>query len=162
MRKANLNPTAKLSLSIQYATQNCEIPRWKIRKWVRKSIESTTNFISKEIKSIIITVRLVEEEEGRLLNKSFRNKDYATNVLTFEYGITENLLTADLVLCLPIIYKEAEEQNKNRFEHAAHIVIHGVLHALGFDHKEHLEALEMESIEISILENLKIKNPYEQ
>ncbi|MBW0454214.1 MAG: rRNA maturation RNase YbeY [Candidatus Kinetoplastibacterium crithidii] len=162
MRKVDIKPTYKLSLSVQYATKDCDIPRWKIRKWVSRSIEFTTNFISKEIKSIIITVRLVEEEEGRLLNKSFRNKDYATNVLTFEYGVSENLLTADLVICLPIIYKEAAEQNKNKIEHAAHIVIHGVLHALGFDHKEHLETLEMENIEILILESLKIKNPYEQ
>ncbi|WBF65658.1 MAG: rRNA maturation RNase YbeY [Candidatus Kinetoplastibacterium crithidii] len=157
-----VDPPAKLSLSVQYTNKDCEIPRWKIRQWICRTIEFTTNFISKEIKSIIMTVRIVEEEEGRLLNKLFRKKDYATNVLTFEYGENENLLTADIVICLPIIYKEATEQNKDRIEHAAHIVIHGALHALGFDHKKHLEALEMEGIEISILKSLKIKNPYEQ
>ncbi|AGF46672.1 putative metal-dependent hydrolase [Candidatus Kinetoplastibacterium desouzaii TCC079E] len=152
----------KLSLSIQYILLENNLPRWLIRRWVSHSIKLARNFISKELKKVILTIRFVDETEGKELNKLFRGKNYATNILTFPYGIENEHLSADLVVCLPIIHKEAQEQNKIFSNHAAHIIIHGVLHALGFDHETETETIEMEQLEIAILKNMKIENPYKE
>jgi len=107
-----------------------------------------------------ITVRIVGEEEGRALNKSYRKKDYATNVLTFDYA-QEPVVMADLVLCAPVVAREAKEQGKTLAAHYAHLLVHGTLHAQGWDHETSVaDAEEMEAYEIAILAGLGLKNPY--
>jgi probable rRNA maturation factor len=107
-----------------------------------------------------IVVRVVGEEEGRALNLQYRGKDYATNVLTFDYA-GEPVLMADLVLCAPVIEKEAREQRKTLRAHYAHLLVHGSLHAQGWDHERgERDALEMEALEILLLGALGLPNPY--
>lgn len=107
-----------------------------------------------------ITVRIVGEEEGRELNKSYRKKDYATNVLTFDYA-QEPMVMADLVLCAPVVAREAKEQSKTLAAHYAHLLVHGALHAQGWDHEtSKADAEEMEAYEVEILAGLGLRNPY--
>lgn len=107
-----------------------------------------------------ITVRIVGEEEGRELNKSYRKKDYATNVLTFDYAQVP-VVMADLVLCAPVVDQEAKEQGKTLAAHYAHLLVHGALHAQGWDHEtSKADAEEMEAYEVEILAGLGLKNPY--
>jgi probable rRNA maturation factor len=107
-----------------------------------------------------ITVRIVGAEEGQQLNREYRKKDYATNVLTFDYT-TEPIVTADLVLCAPVVEREAQEQNKSLEEHYAHLLVHGALHAQGWDHETSAEdADEMEAYETAILQELGFADPY--
>ena len=107
-----------------------------------------------------ITVRIVGTAEGRALNREFRGKDYATNVLTFAYTHAP-LTMADLVLCAPVVEREAREQRKPLAEHYAHLVVHGTLHAQGYDHEESdVEAHEMEALEVLLMGSLGLPNPY--
>ena len=107
-----------------------------------------------------MTVRIVGATEGRALNREFRGKDYATNVLTFAYTQTP-LTMADLVLCAPVVEREAREQRKPLQEHYAHLVVHGTLHAQGYDHEESdVEAHEMEALEVLLMGSLGLPNPY--
>jgi probable rRNA maturation factor len=107
-----------------------------------------------------ITVRIVGATEGRTLNREFRDKDYATNVLTFAYTTTP-LTMADLVLCAPVVAREAREQRKPLVDHYAHLVIHGSLHAQGYDHEEsEADAHEMEALEVLLMASLGLPNPY--
>ena len=107
-----------------------------------------------------MTVRIVGAAEGRALNREFRGKDYATNVLTFAYTQTP-LTMADLVLCAPVVEREAREQRKPLQEHYAHLVVHGTLHAQGYDHEESdVEAHEMEALEVLLMGSLGLPNPY--
>jgi probable rRNA maturation factor len=105
-----------------------------------------------------ITVRIVDAEEGQTLNREYRQKDYATNVLTFDY--TQEPVKADLVLCAPVIAKEAKEQKKTLEEHYAHMIVHGTLHAQGWDHELDEDAEVMELRETEIMARLGFKNPY--
>ena len=146
----------KLSLSIQFADARLadQLPRTAIRRWVQAALLAPAEF----------TIRFVAEEEGRTLNRDYRGKDYATNVLTFAY--TEEELSddeptqADIVLCSDVLMKEASEQKISIQQHAAHLVVHGVLHAQGYDHEEDDEAVEMEQLETEILARLGLPDPY--
>ena len=107
-----------------------------------------------------ITVRIVDTDEGQALNRDYRQKDYATNVLTFDYT-TEPLVMADLVLCAPVVAREAVEQGKPLAAHYAHLLVHGTLHAQGWDHDtSEADAQAMEAREIEILQGLGFPNPY--
>ncbi len=141
----------KLSLSVQYADPRLRdaLPRPLLRRWAQAALEEPAQ----------LTVRFVNEEEARSLNRDYRSKDYATNVLTFEYG--DDSVQADIVLCTDVLLAEAAEQAKAVDAHAAHLIVHGVLHAQGYDHEDDDEAEEMEKLEAEILQKLGFANPYE-
>ncbi|MES2016076.1 MAG: rRNA maturation RNase YbeY [Pseudomonadota bacterium] len=147
----------KLALSVQYPDARLQesITRPKVRRWVQAALLAPAE----------LTVRFVDAEEGRVLNRDYRAKDYATNVLTFAYNegeeIDENEPTrADIILCTDVLEKEAAEQKKTVEEHTAHLVVHGVLHAQGYDHDDDEEAAEMEQLERDILATLGYADPY--
>ena len=107
-----------------------------------------------------VAVRVVDEEEGRELNRRYRRKDYATNVLTFDYS-RDPMVQADIVLCGPVVQREAREQGKTLKDHYAHLLVHAALHAQGYEHETHQrDALEMEALEILLLGTLGVRNPY--
>ena len=108
----------------------------------------------------MITLRFVDEAEGRELNREFRGRDYATNVLTFAYETAPDGVSADLVICVPVLVREARDQAKPLLAHACHLVMHGCLHAAGHDHEDTDEAAAMEAIEIALLARHRIPNPY--
>lgn len=127
------------------------LKRHKVSRWLRHALASDGE----------ITVRIVDTEEGQALNRDYRQKDYATNVLTFDYA-AEPVVMADLVLCAPVIEREAQEQSKSLEEHYAHMLVHGALHAQGWDHEtSEADAQEMEAYEAEILSELGFSNPYE-
>ena len=144
-----------LALSLQFALpgkalrHRAALPRHAVRRWIRHALQDAAQ----------ITVRIVEAEEGRSLNRAYRHKDHATNVLTFAYG--GDLLTADLVLCAPVVEREARQQRKPLEAHYAHLIVHGTLHAQGWDHETSAaEARVMEAQEVRILAGLGYANPY--
>ena len=135
---------------MQYATNAPDAPtRSQVRKWVRAAL----------LDDAVVTVRFVDGIEGRALNAEFRNRDYATNVLTFVYD-DESPRAGDIVLCAPVVRKEADEQGKSLAAHYAHLVVHGMLHLQGFDHERPADAAQMEAREIAILARLGLTNPY--
>ena len=143
-----------LALSLQIARDasphRALLARHKVARWIRHALDLPAE----------ITVRIVGEEEGRELNRSYRHKDYATNVLTFDYQ-QEPIVLADLVLCAPVVEREAREQNKTLEEHYAHLMVHGALHAQGWDHETGEEdAHAMEARETTILAGLGFADPY--
>lgn len=148
----------KLSLSVQYPDPRLRtrLPRPQLRRWVQAALFAPAE----------LTLRFVDAEEGRTLNRDYRSKDYATNVLTFAYsadddGEAEDAPTqADIILCTDVLEREAAEQGKTLEQHTAHLVVHGVLHAQGYDHDDDDEAAEMEALEIDILAQLGVDNPY--
>ena len=149
-------PLPQLSLSLQFsdltdaAPHRAALPRHKVTRWIRHALDGDGE----------ITVRIVDAEEGQALNRDYRGKDYATNVLTFDYA-TEPVVMADLVLCAPVVAREAKELKKPLAEHYAHLLVHGTLHAQGWDHETSDEDAEaMEAREIEILAGLGLKNPY--
>ncbi len=146
----------QLQLSLQfgdipYATRHrAALPRHAVIRAIRHALDADAE----------ITVRIVGEEEGRALNLAYRQKDYATNVLTFDYA-QEPVVMADLVLCAPVVAREAKEQGKTLAAHYAHLLVHGALHAQGWDHEtSDSDAEEMEAREVEILAGLGLKNPY--
>ncbi len=139
-----------LSLSVQYASNAPELPtRPQVRRWVKASLAVDA----------MVTVRFVDAIEGRALNAEFRGKDYATNVLTFVYD-DDSPRAGDIVLCAPVVRKEALAQGKALAAHYAHLVVHGMLHFQGFDHEHASEAAVMESRELAILATLGVPDPY--
>lgn len=147
----------KLTLSVQHAdTRLAEIlKRADIRRWVQAAQFAPAEF----------TFRFVGEAEGRELNRDYRGKDYATNVLTFAYADGEevsddDVVQADIVLCVDVLLKEAAESKIPVEQHAAHLIVHGVLHAQGYDHEDDDEAAEMEGLETEILAGLGMPDPY--
>lgn len=152
----------ELSLAIQYATEAPTLSRAQFQQWARRALEAAHQADPLDIKGLQLTVRLVDQDEARQLNTDYRQRDYATNVLTFPYGTTpDGYLHADIVLCLPVLTQEAAEQGKTLDNHAAHLLIHGVLHALGYDHESDEAADVMESLEIQVLASFAIANPYQ-
>ncbi|AXA92535.1 rRNA maturation RNase YbeY [Massilia sp. YMA4] len=147
----------KLTLSVQYADPRLQetITRPALRKWVKAALFAPAE----------LTIRFVDAAEGQELNREYRGKDYATNVLTFAYNEGEEIAEdeptrADIILCTDVLQREAAEQSKTVEEHTAHLVVHGVLHAQGYDHEEDDEADEMEGIETEILLGLGYADPY--
>ena len=145
-----------LSLSLQFArfadavTHRHALPRNAVTRWIRHALARDAE----------ITVRIVDASEGQELNRSYRGKDYATNVLTFDYAM-EPLVHADLVLCAPVIAREAQAQGKTLQAHYAHLIVHGTLHAQGWDHEtSRTDARAMESHEVALLAGLGFENPY--
>lgn len=140
----------KLSLLIQYASAEPDLPtRAQFRRWVSVALEQ----------EVQIALRIVDELEGRALNLSYRQKDYATNVLTFVYDNTEPLY-ADVVICAPVVVREAVEQGKTLLAHFAHLTLHAALHLQGYDHEIESDAAEMEALETGLMRRLKFPNPY--
>ena len=145
-----------LQLSLQFgdiedaALHRAALPRHSVTRWIRHALQSDAE----------ITVRIVDAEEGQALNRDYRQKDYATNVLTFDYTQAP-FVTADLVLCAPVVAREAKANTKTLQAHYAHLLVHGTLHAQGYDHETGEEgAEEMEALEIEVLAGLGFANPY--
>jgi len=146
----------ELALSLQFgafagaAKHRSLLTRARVAKWVGFALARPGE----------IAVRIVGEAEGRALNRGYRHKDYATNVLTFDYA-REPVVNADLVLCAPVVALEAREQGKTLEAHYAHLLVHGALHAQGYDHEtSERDALEMEALEVLLLGALGFANPY--
>lgn len=151
-----LKPLRQLQLSLQFGElkeakrHRAALPRHSVARWIRHALESDAE----------VTVRIVDAEEGKALNRDYRQRDYATNVLTFDYTRAP-IVTADLVLCAPVIAREAKENKKTLAAHYAHLLVHGTLHAQGWDHEtSDADAEAMEAREIEILAGLGIKSPY--
>ena len=149
----------KLSLSVQYPDPRLAtlVTRPLVRRWVQAALFAPAE----------LTVRFVDSDEGRTLNRDYRSKDYATNVLTFAYNDgddasveADDITRADLILCTDVLQAEALAQGKPLLAHAAHLVVHGVMHAQGYDHETEVEADEMEALEIEVLAKLGFGNPY--
>lgn len=140
----------QLAISIQIASQLANIPtNAQFKKWAKAALRVDTE----------VTVRIVDEAEGRALNLAYRAKDYATNVLTFPLTEEPHLM-GDIVICAPVVAAEAIAQNKPLTAHYAHLTVHGMLHLCGFDHETEAQAELMEAIEIQILAKLRYANPY--
>jgi probable rRNA maturation factor len=140
----------RLSLSVQYATAAATLPApAALRRWARAALACDA----------AVTVRFVGTREAQTLNAVFRGKDYATNVLTFVYDDAAPL-TGDIVLCAPVLRREAKAGGKTLADHCAHLVVHGMLHLQGFDHDTPRAARSMEARETAILAALRVPDPY--
>jgi len=158
MKKEKSKPVVAndLDLSLQFgafpdiALHRAALPRAAVKRWITQALQSDAE----------LTVRVVGEEEAQTLNRDYRQKDYATNVLTFDYT-QQPVVTADLVLCGPVVAREAAEQGKTLQAHYAHLLVHATLHAQGYDHETNeRDALEMEALEIFLLAGMGFENPY--
>ena len=142
----------KLSLSVQYASDARQLPtRQQLRRWIKAALQ----------RDVCMVLRIVDEAEGRELNKNYRGKDYATNVLTFVYDDAEPL-AGDVVICAPVAEREAAEQHKNLFAHYAHLAVHATLHLQGYDHESDSDASRMETLEAALMLKLRFPDPYRQ
>jgi probable rRNA maturation factor len=144
-------PKPELSLSLQFAdaSHREHLPRHKVARWIRAALEAPAE----------LTVRIVGAEEGQALNREYRQKDYATNVLTFDYA-HEPVVVADLIICAPVVAKEARAEKKTLEAHYAHLLVHGTLHAQGYDHEADDEAEAMEARETEVMLALGFEDPY--
>ena len=147
----------KLILSLQFGNakgmsrHRAVLTRARVARWIRQALARDAE----------ITVRIVDAAEGRALNHRYRSKDYATNVLTFDYAQTPIVL-ADLVLCAPVVEREAKEQGKTLKAHYAHLLLHGTLHGQGYEHEAYgRDALEMEALEVLLMGSLGYADPYD-
>lgn len=153
----------RLDVAVGYAAPRAGVPAAiSFRRWVATALEG-------RIREADLAIRIVGEDEGRALNRHYRDKDYATNVLSFPADIAEGVimpkdvvlpLMGDIVLCAPVVAREATEQDKPTTHHYAHLTVHGVLHLLGMDHEDEREAECMEQLEREILAELGIEDPY--
>lgn len=140
----------RLALRLQVAAAAADLPgRSTLRRWVQRALECEAQ----------ITLRFVGSAEGRRLNRAYRGKDYATNVLTFGYRGPPSV-DADIVLCLPVLRREARAAGRSLRAHLAHLVVHGVLHAQGYEHEQQRDAARMERREVELLASLRIADPY--
>jgi probable rRNA maturation factor len=170
-----MNPQAypELILSLQwanprkdvaFAAQRLALPRHLVVKAIKHTLAhplANARAAKTPLQAAEITVRVVDSDEGRALNLQYRARDYATNVLTFDYALSPVLL-ADLVLCAPVVAREAAEQAKDLRAHWVHLLVHGTLHAMGYDHEHsQKDAARMEALEVLILQGLGYDNPYE-
>ena len=151
--------TPPLELGVSYAAPRRGVPTSaSFRRWVEAALGG-----ARYRKPAELSIRIAGTREGRALNRRYRGKDYATNVLSFPadlpHGVTSPLL-GDLVICAPVVAREAHEQGKPPRDHYAHLTVHGVLHLLGFDHQDERDAVRMETLETRILSTLGIADPY--
>jgi probable rRNA maturation factor len=148
-----------LTLHVGYAVSRAGIPSApSFRRWVEATLRG-----AKRRKATELSIRIVGADEGHALNRDYRGKDYATNVLSFEAGLPPELklpLIGDMVICAPVVAREAAEQGKHARDHWAHLTVHGTLHLLGYDHMVEAEAEAMEALEMRILAGLGIADPY--
>lgn len=140
----------KLSLTVQYVSRAANLPtRAQWRRWFTVAFELEVN----------MTLRIVDEDEGRELNRVYRGRDYATNVLTFVYDDTEPL-SGDVVICAPVVEREAALEGRDLTAHYAHLALHAALHLQGYDHEEIVDAVEMEARETALMVRLHYPDPY--
>ncbi|MBL0148704.1 MAG: rRNA maturation RNase YbeY [Ideonella sp.] len=144
-----MKPVLRLSLQFVDPRFRTQVPRHRVLRWLRAALELPAE----------LTVRVVDEDEGRALNRDFRHKDYATNVLTFDYQ-HEPVVVADLVLTAPVVEREALELGVPVDAHFAHLLVHGALHAQGYDHESEGEAAAMEARESEVMLGLGLHDPY--
>lgn len=148
-----------IELDIQYASEAADLPTQpQLLQWVTTALNG-----AKQTEPVELTIRIVDAEEGQALNRDYRQRDYATNVLSFPFDADIELpvqLLGDLVICAPVVAREASEQQKLLLAHWAHMVVHGCLHLLGYDHIDDDDAVTMESLEIAIMAELGFANPY--
>ena len=144
-----MKPELQLSLQFADKAHRALLPRHRVARWLRAALGAPAQ----------IAVRIVGADEGRALNRDWRGKDKATNVLTFDYE-TAPLVVADLVLCAPVVEREARAEGKAIEAHYAHLLVHGVLHAQGWTHERAAEARRMEARESAIVQALGFPDPY--
>lgn len=147
-----------LKLSVQRATRLPVPGEAKFSRWVQAALSG-----AKHRRAVEVVIRLVNEAEGRKLNHSWRGKNHATNVLSFPAVLPAGMrspLLGDLVMCAPVVRREAAEQDKTADAHWAHLTVHGTLHLLGYDHEVEAQAQVMESLEIAVLAGLGYPDPY--
>lgn len=142
-------PALQLTLQFADARHRPQLPRHRVGRWIRAALETPAQ----------IAVRIVDADEGRALNRDYRGKDHATNVLTFDYE-REPVVVADLVLCAPVVEAEARAQRIAIEAHYAHLLVHGALHAQGWEHERAREARLMEARESALLTALGFADPY--
>jgi probable rRNA maturation factor len=150
---------SKLDVAVGYAAPRKGVPASaSFRRWIEAALKG-----AKRRKASEVSVRIVDTEEGRALNLQYRGRDYATNVLSFPVELPPGVdlpLIGDLVICAPVVAREAAEQGKKPADHWAHLTVHGTLHLLGYDHIDEAEAETMEALETKILAGLGIADPY--
>jgi len=147
------------TLEIQNESESLLIPEQKLFKYWLDAVLKNDNQDSE------IVIRIVDENEMIQFNEQYRNKKGTTNILSFPFEVPEGVesqLLGDLLVCAPVVEQEAGQQNKKLEQHWAHLIIHGILHLLGYNHIEEMEAEEMEAIEINILSTIGINNPYQE
>ena len=147
--KARAKRTRRLALTVQLASRSAQLPSpGQLRRWARAALTQDAD----------VTLRIVSQTEGRRLNREFRGKDYPTNVLTFAYP-DQRPLAGDIVLCAPVVQREARAQRRNLTAHYAHLVVHGLLHLQGYDHQRAAQARRMQSLESEIVTQLGYPDP---
>ena len=153
--------TPKYLVNTQFASTALQkkweplLTKVQLKKWIKAACKLP----------FVFTLRLVNTKEGLELNQTYRGGDHATNILTFSMNgigsdLSKETIMADFVFCMPVVEKEAKDQGKQVLHHFIHLLVHGVLHAQGFDHEDPIEAEAMEALEIAILHRLKLENPY--
>lgn len=156
---SNSTSTIELALDLQIAIEGATLPSEEnFELWVKTALRNTMTEAE-------LTIRIVDEAESKQLNGDYRGKDKPTNVLSFPFEAPAEIeipLLGDLVICAPVVELEAKQQNKSSQAHWAHMVVHGCLHLLGYDHIDDEEAEEMESLETQLIENLGYNNPYKE
>lgn len=151
---------SQLDVAVGYATARKGVPApASFRRWVEAALKG-----ARRRKGTELSIRIVDADEGQSLNLQYRGKDYATNVLSFPVELPPGVdlpLIGDLVICAPVVTREAAEQGKKAADHWAHLTVHGTLHLLGYDHIDDAEAETMEALETRVLAGLGIADPYE-